>query len=489
MENTKKYKIRFLPLLVALGLLAGCSTNPVTGGSEFTGLMSPQQEAQIGAQQHPEIIKEYGGVYQDRALQAYVREVGSKVAPFSERPDTHYTFTLLDSPMVNAFALPGGYVYVTRGTLAVADSEAQLAAVLGHEIGHVAARHQASRYSSGVVTSLGAAILAAAVGSPAVSDALSVGTNLYMSSYSRDQERQADTLGVRYLGRAGYDPAAMSGFLRGMDIYLNDEAQALGEEKPDMSYFSSHPNTGERIAQAAQEAQVWQAGNQKGANVVAPDRYLRAISGMTFGDGAAQGFARDGHFYHPDIGFVLDIPRGFNVKNAPEALIFEGPQNTLVLLDMDDNKTFGGVDRYMRDQWLEGSNPAPVEMIAIHGHPAATAQLKGALDNRPVELRLVAMEWGGKMIRLQIVIPQRSSAQVVDDLKRMTYSLRGMSADERKRIRPYRLRVVTAMTGDTQESLARKMEMRDNPLLWLRAINGLTPSEQIISGQKYKVVE
>ncbi|HAJ89731.1 MAG TPA: peptidase M48 family protein, partial [Rhodospirillaceae bacterium] len=225
----------------------------MTGRSEFTGLMPAQQEASIGAAQHEEIIKQYGGVYNNAKIQAYVTEVGQKMAQYSERQDVQYRFTVLDSPIVNAFALPGGYVYVTRGTLAVANSEAELAAVLGHEIGHVAARHQAARYSQGMLTQLGATVLSAAIGVPAASQAIGLGSNLYMSSYSRDQETQADQLGVRYLSKSGYDMAGMSNFLRDMNLYHTTMAQAEGKEEAQFSYFSSHPDTAGRVTQSRGE--------------------------------------------------------------------------------------------------------------------------------------------------------------------------------------------------------------------------------------------
>ena len=207
---------------LSLGLLTlfilplnACSTNPATGRTQFAALMSPQQENQVGAEEHPNIIAEFGE-YDNARVQTYVRQVGARVTRNTERPDVDYKFYVVDSPIVNAFALPGGYIYISRGLLAVADSEAELAAVLGHEAGHITGRHSAERYSRGVVTQLGAGILAAAVDSAGVSQALGLGSDLYLKSYSRSQENEADTLGIRYLAQNGYDPSAMTSFLENL---------------------------------------------------------------------------------------------------------------------------------------------------------------------------------------------------------------------------------------------------------------------------------
>jgi len=201
-------------LLIAglLPVLAGCTTNPATGEQQFAALMSPQQEVRVGAEEHEKVIKQFG-LYNDPALVNYVGEIGRRVTRNTERPDVQYKFFIVDSPIVNAFALPGGYIYVSRGLLALANSEAELAAVLAHETGHIPGRHSAERYSRGVVTSLGAAVLAAAIGNDTASQALGVGSDLFLKSYSRGQENEADSLGMRYLSRAGYDPKAMAAFL------------------------------------------------------------------------------------------------------------------------------------------------------------------------------------------------------------------------------------------------------------------------------------
>ncbi|MGH6720354.1 MAG: M48 family metalloprotease [Alphaproteobacteria bacterium] len=246
------------PVLLAFALAAGsgCTVNPATGQQEFT-VVGPEQEAAMGRAEHPKALEAFGGVYEeDIELNAYVAGVGARLRAVSELEDQPFTFTVLDSPVVNAFALPGGYVYVTRGLLALAATEAELAGVLAHEIGHVTARHTAQRVTTGLFASLGAAVLGAATGNQAVADLAQVGAAAYVQSFSREQELEADTLGVRYLVRAGYDPRAMASFLRSLELHGVFEATLAGREgrEPEASLFASHPRTAERIVLATDAA-------------------------------------------------------------------------------------------------------------------------------------------------------------------------------------------------------------------------------------------
>ena len=468
----------------SLFFVAACTVNPATGDKQFTALMSPQQEKAIGAEQHAKIIEQYGGVYQDPALQNYVNEIGQKLAKNTERPDVSYKFTLLDSPVINAFALPGGYIYVTRGLLAVANDEAELAAVLGHEIGHVTGRHQAERYSQGLLTALGATVVSAAVGDPNVTEALSLGNNLYMSSYSRDQESQADQLGVRYVSRAGYDPFAVSDFLKAMEGYLSTEARVEGKEDKEFSYFSSHPDTAERATKASSEATRYSPSSNRGA-----ESYLSALRGMAYGDGEDQGFVSGRKFVHPKLGFAFSVPEGYEIINQPDQVVASGQNGELIVLDMA-SKT-AGLDpvAYISRQWLEGGKGAIPEPLTINGMEAATTSFPASLNGEEVTIRLVAINWGPKSVfRFQFAIPQGVSGGVVEDMKRTTYSFRRLSGEERNQVKARRIDLVTAKAGDRVEDLAARMSVDKAPLLRFRALNGLGPRDSLQVGRKYKII-
>lgn len=467
-------------------ILPSCSINPATGEQQFTGLMSPQQEVAVGASEHQQIIKEYGGIYNHPGLQAYVNDIGQKLARGSDRRDVQYHFTLLNSPVVNAFALPGGYIYITRGILAVANSEDELAGVIAHEIGHVAARHQAARYSQGVLASLGAVVLSAAIGSEGINEALSIGTNLYMSSYSREQENEADKLGVRYLSRAGYDTMGVSRFLANMENYLNVEVKAAHKPASEFSYFSSHPDTGERVQAAAIEA-----GRYPPCNCVASARYLPMLRGMIYGDDGTQGFVRGQQFYHPDLDMTFYIPRQYDVDNAPDKLVASGQDGTVVMLDIAGKHGQTTARDYLERVWLKGQPLAGrVETIDVNGKVAATLSVSGKYKGKVVDVRMVAIEWGPEqVIRLQMIIPARAMAAGIEDLKRMTYSFRHMTPFERKTVRPYSLQIITAKSSDTIGSLSGQMNVETMTTERFMALNGLTPSSRITSGQMYKVVK
>ncbi|MBI2233730.1 MAG: M48 family metalloprotease [Micavibrio aeruginosavorus] len=452
----------FKPLCAVLVpfLLAGCAVNPATGDRQFTALMSPGQESSIGAQEHGKILQQFGGLVEDPALQSYVGGIGSRLVANTERPDVVYQFFVLDSPVINAFALPGGYVYVTRGLLAVAGSEAELAAVLAHEIGHITARHAAERYSHGVVTSLGAAILAAALDSKSAAQALGVGSDLYVSSYSRKQESQSDELGIRYLHRAGYDPAAMASFLTALGrttAFENQESGNGGGES--FSYFSTHPQTATRAA----EAQAIAASYPPLAAPAGGD-YLRHIDGLIYGDSPDQGFVRGTAFWHPGMGFTFSVPDGYVMANSPaQVLAKDKASGTVILFDSVANKQ--------------------------NLNAMTTGSFSGTINRIPVTVRLVAVEWKpGVFFRFQMAIPARAAGTVSEGLKRATYSLREMTAAERQDIRPHRLRLVTAKAGDSVTSLSAGQPYPSLKEQRFRALNNMAASENVVAGKTYKTV-
>ncbi len=470
-------------LLLCANLLGACSTNPATGASQFTALMSPEQEVRVGAGEH-EKVKQQFGLYDDAALLNYVRQVGAKVAANTERSDVTYQFFVLDSPIVNAFALPGGYIYVSRGLLALANSEAELAAVLAHEIGHITGRHSAERYSQSVITSLGAAVISAAVDSSGVSQALGIGSNLYLSSYSRGQESEADTLGLRYLSRGGYDTAAMSSFLQSLQNEKNLQDMESGQASSNFSYFSTHPATADRVSKTRGEAAQYAAGG-----TVNEGGYLNAIDGLVYGDSADQGFVRGRTFSHAKLGFTFEVPQGFRLMNQPTQVVATSSVGAVVVFDLAGAQGVSDAGAYLSQIWMKGEKiPAP-ERITINGMGAATASLPGTVNGQPVTIRLVAIEWEqGRFARFQMAIPRSSPASLVEDLKRATYSFKRLSTAEKAILKPYRVKVVTAGDGDTVASLARRQPFEKFQEEYVRVLNALAPGAPLQAGQRYKII-
>lgn len=480
---SKRFFYLFL-LFIFPALLTGCSTNPATGQTQFTALMSPQQEQSIGAQEYQKVISEFG-VYDDRVLQSYVNMIGQRVVQDTERKDVQYQFTLLDSPMVNAFALPGGYIYITRGLMCLANSEAEIAAVLAHETGHITARHSAERYSQSVVTSLGAAVLASAIGNDGVTQVLGVSSDLYLKSYSRGQEEQADELGLRYMSRAGYDVRGMPIFLSSLQADNSLEGRMAGHDSASGSdYFSTHPATQERVSKA-----VVLSGQYPQGGFINKDDYLRRIDGLVYGDSAVQGFVRGQNFYQPAMGFTFSVPPEFYMTNQPSKVIATSPNGSLIIFDMVNNLHRVSPMEFLIRDWLQDQT-VDAEYITVNGLRAASAALLGTVDGREMNLRLVAIEWGnGQIARFQIAYPDGLSSVQLDDLKRATYSFRYLAREQAIRIRPYRIEIVTAGVNDTAESLAEHMDLRDGFQLGrFRVLNGLGVNDLVVAGQAYKIV-
>jgi predicted Zn-dependent protease len=470
-------------ILASALLLGACTVNPATGQKEFTGLLPASQEESVGASEHQKIQKTYGDFIQGPVAD-YVDRVGQKVAANTERSDVRYKFHVIDSPIVNAFALPGGYIYISRGLLALANNEAELAGVIAHEIGHVTARHAASRMSQGVLVGLGAAILSAATGSSAVGEAANVGSDLYIKSYSRGQEDQADELGVRYLSRAGYDPNAMASFLRSLDAQTQlDQHIAGASEGAGMNYFSTHPVTAERVKHAQSLV-----GQYPASNLTNRDVYMSMINGLTFGDSEEQGFERNGNFYHTKMGFTFSVPKGFTILNNPSEIVATHPQGALMVLDSGRDDQGRDPLAYLTQVWMKGKNAAESESITINGMRAATAAFAGTANGQSVIIRVVAIEWKpSQFFRFQMAIPQNAGTDVVEGLKKTTYSFRPMTDAERASIRPLKVRTFVATAADTPASASARMSFPTYREERFRVLNALS-ANTLAAGQMYKIV-
>ena len=471
-----------------LGALTACTVNPATGERSFTGLMSADEERRIGAEEHPKLVEAFGGKYDDPALQSYVTSIGRLLHSTSEMRQQPFRFVVLDSPIVNAFALPGGYVHISRGLMALANDEAELAGVVAHEIGHVTARHTAQRYSHGMVAGLGAALLGAVTGVREVANLGQLAASAYIQGYSRDQEFEADQLGVRYLGRARYDPLAMSTFLGSMGAEHRLALKIAGQEgvNPGASLFSSHPRTADRVARAARDARASHAGAK------ARDRalYLRKIDGMVWGDSPAQGFVRGREFDHPVLRLRFTAPPGFRLQNSAEALVGEHPNGAVMLFDGDTvERTRGSTVAYLRDQWAPGLRLDGIERLTVGGLEAATAAGRISTADGPADVRLVAIRWApDQVFRFLFVTPPATTARLDEDMRRAAYSFRRLSVAEAAALKPLRIRVVEVRAGDTVDRMARRMALDEFRLEWFQVLNGLAPGAVLKPGQLVKIV-
>ncbi len=480
---------RLVPAVIGAALLTlgACETTDPAGGGSGGGLfMSPAQEAKIGAEEHPKVLAQFGGVYDDPELGAYVAAIGGRLVAHSEKAGAPFTFTVLNSAIVNAFALPGGYVYVTRGLIALANSEAELASVLAHEIGHVTARHTARRYSRATMAGLGSLILGAVTGNSMVQELAKVGSELYLAGFSRQQESQADRLGVRYLTGTGYDPFAEADFLATLARYSALEAKVTGAGGGGGGFFATHPSTPKRVREAIAVAAG--AGARPYARPRHRDRFLDMIDGITYGDDPRDGVVDGRRFVHPALGFTFTVPPGFQMSNTDEAVIAKGPGPSYIVFDAARVAPGVSMQRYLSAEWGARAGLTGVEPLTVNGMEAATGVTRTSGQGGRFDIRYIAIRFSGaRVYRFRIVTPVARTAALAEAMRRMTYSFRRLRPDEAPSAAP-RIRIVTVKPGDTVETLASRMAVSKYPRETFLVLNALTPGQPLKPGQKVKLV-
>ncbi|MEE8515826.1 MAG: M48 family metalloprotease [Alphaproteobacteria bacterium] len=474
-------------VIAATLLLGGCAVNPATGEEMFS-LMSPAEEARIGSTEHPKLLKQFGGAYRDGELVRYVSSIGQKLVRISELPNQRFTFTVVDSPMLNAFALPGGYIYVTRGLLALANTEAELASVLAHEIGHVTARHAAQRYSQSLAAGIGLTVLGVLSGSRELARIAGQGAAIYLKSYSRAHELEADTLAIRYLKRAGYEPRAMVDFLHSMRAHAALDARLKGRDPAKQDAFNimaTHPRTVERVNQAIRAT--------AGSSVKNPTHnrgvYLGRIDGMVHGSGPEQGYVRGQVFSHPVMGIRFQVPPGYRLINGPREVVAKGPRGALIIFDGVNKGRHLPPVRYLRSLRARGLGLSQIEAITINRLAAATGRRRINTSGGVRELRIVVIRFDARrMVRFLFLTPPHLNRRLETDLQRTTYSFRRLSAAEAAKLRPYRIHILRVRPGDTAAGLAARMPYARFGREQFDVLNALGPGTRLRTGEFVKVI-
>ena len=477
----------FAPLLLALTLLAGCATttvrNPVTGQNEST-VMDEATEIVTGKKAHEQVLAEYGA-YADPKLQAYVNDIGQRLAKQSERSQLEWHFTVLDSPEINAFALPGGYVYVTRGIMTYMESEADLAGVIGHEIGHVTARHGAQRATRqqkagvGVVaaTILGAVLEGVGVGGAGqlanqVSQSVAAG---YIASYGREQELQADRLGAEYLSRTSYDPRNMVDViqvLKSQEQFAADTARAEGRTPPaQANWLASHPSNDKRLQDIQQIAQQYQG---KKYSEDGRTRYLQAINGMTFGESREQGVTRGRNFYHEPLGIAVTTPQGWKVQNTQDAIRLVNAAGDAGLVVKTVPAKAGTTHEEIIRNVLK-PDKGTVARTALNGLSAT--HVVGSRSNeqgqaQSFEVTVVSGPNGQNYLIGYVAKDADSKQRAYRQMQEAEATFRAITAADRAAARPWAIKTLPYPRGGFA-SLARQSPLGSNPEQQLKLINGV----------------
>lgn len=355
-------------------VLSDCVVNPATGKRQLI-FISEGREIEMGREADPQIVASLG-LYDDPALQQYVQDMGSRLAARSERPNLPWTFRVVDDPVVNAFALPGGFIYVTRGILAHLNSEAQLASVLGHEIGHVTGRHSVERISRSQLTQVGLGV--GSIVSSTFRDFSGVagaGLGLLMLSYGRGDERQADDLGLRYMRRGGFDPREMSGVF---ELLARVSQAHGGRSTPE--WLSTHPdpaNRKERINDAVAALNESFAGTTLGG-----DEYLRRLDGLVYGDNPREGFFRDNLFMHPDLEFQIRFPEGWRTINQKQAVAGVSPQeDAIIQVTLASARSpRAAADQFFGQEGINGSRPRSTRINGLSAYAGRFSAVSGRTE-------------------------------------------------------------------------------------------------------------
>lgn len=467
------YKAYLIALLAAS---AACAVNPATGRRELM-LVSEGQEIGMGREADPDIVGAYG-LYPDSALQAYVRGLGKRLAAQSERPSLPWTFRVLDDPVVNAFALPGGFNYVTRGILAYFNSEAELVAVMGHELGHVTARHGARQMTQQQLAQVG--LVAGMILVPRFQDFAGLaqaGLGLMFLSFSRADETQADELGLRYMYRAGYDPREMPRVF----AMLDRVSQAAGGDRLPQ-WLSTHPNPENRQQHIAQL--IAQRPHDLSGRLIRRDEYLRRLDGMTFGPNPREGFFRGSLFLHPDLRFQIRFPEGWKTSNQKRAVLAQSAAKDALmqLTIVEDASPEAAVRSFLSQRGITGG---PVAGHSINGLAAASASFEATTQEAVLSGQVTALRYGGAVYRLLAYSTEARWPTYAGSARAAVQSFDRLTDPAALAVQPLRIVMVQVDRAMTLQQFEQRHPSQVD-LDALARVNQVEPMTRLAAGQLVK---
>ena len=489
-------RFKHLAIMAAAGAgtiaIIGQSVAPRAEALAMQAQAITAQEKRQGAEVHPKLLEEFGGAYQVPQT-SYVVQVGKGIAVQSGLGNARddFTVTLLNSPVNNAFAIPGGYVYVTRQLMALMNDEAELAGVLGHEVGHVAARHSEKRQKAaqrnsiiGLLGQIGAAVLLGDGAAGQIGQQIfGTGSQLLTLKYSRKQEEEADDLGVRYLAQAGYDPQALSSMLASLAAQQAIDMRSQGGDARSVpEWASTHPDPARRVNRAATVAQKF-SGSTRNRDV-----FLTRLDGLLYGDDPKQGVVQGREFLHPELGLKFAVPQGFAMQNGTSAVTING-QSAQAQFTLGQYS--GDLSRYVDQAFagLGGSNQrinyGQIQRTTVNGIPAAYATARVNANRQLVDVTVFAYAFANNRAYHFVALTPAGRADVFAP---MFQSVQRLAGAEAAQIRPRRVRVVTVARSDTVQRLAARMAYDDLKVERFLALNGLSGNAALAPGQKVKLV-
>lgn len=470
--------------LFCVGLMLSGCTALMNTNRDPSGLLiaggGAQFDDRFGAEEHARIVAAYGGIFHDVKLEQTVARIVGRVVAASDKPDQSYRITILNTPAINAFALPGGYLYVTRGLLALANDSSEVAAVLAHEMAHVTADHAIAREDKARTSFIVSRVVTDVLNDDDAGRLALALSQRSLASFSRQQELEADAIGVRTIGRAGFDPFAAARFLTAMGRFAAYRSAAASDDKRP-EFLASHPTTPERIDFAVRAARQFGA---PGVGQIDRDRYLQGIEGVVFGDDPSQGFVRERTFLHPSLGIAFSVPEGFVIDNASDAVLATGADGTALRFDavrLPEGVDLGG---YLASGWVNGFEEGSVRRFAVQGLPAASAVARA----KGWAFRIAVVQVSTGSTYRFIFANEVDTPQFRKAADETVASFQQLDPSEAEKLSSLRIRLVTVRPGDSHSSLARRMRGVDRPLELFRALNDLNANDVLLAGIKVKIV-
>lgn len=482
-RHSKRLAAIVLPGLLLVGCLGDQSAlipASNSSGDEIAPRINTVQRA--SDQEHQRLLTAFGGEYRAPRTRAALDEVVQRLAKAGEGQIGHYEITILNSPVVNAFALPNGRLYVTRGLLVLANDTSEIASVLAHEIAHVTAQHAVERAEKEAESALVNQVVSQVLKDPSQGAALRAGSKLSLARFSRQQELTADQISVRNIARAGYDPYGAGRFLAtlGRNTAFRNSGQNQNPDDKRLDILSSHPQTPERIAAVTAAARQIAA---PGIGERDAGRWLAAIEGLAYGDDPRDGVVRGRRYLNSTLRIGFTAPEGFSLEAAQDMVIGVSANGSQALrFDSVTLKSGQTLESYVAAGWIEGVETTGIEKIEIAGQPAVIAHGKGT----DWMFRLAAIQVGERVYRF--ILAARGASDPERAMRSIADSFRVLTPAEAQAIRPMQIRLVAAEAGDTIASMAERMPEQDRPGELFQLLNGLDRNPALTPGQRYKVV-
>lgn len=476
-----------------LTMLGGCASNPVTGRPDLV-FQSESGEVKKSKEVHPLIMQQFGGPYDDPKLQEYVNEVGQRAAKASHRPELEYHFMVLDSEDINAFTTGGGYVYITRGIMNYLNSEAELAAVLGHEIGHITARHPVRQQSKSTLANIGAAAVGIFTGSGDLAGLANYAGAALISGYGRDQELEADRLGAEYLVDVGYAPQHMIDVVRLLKNQELFEIARAREEKRDPrvyhGVFATHPDNDQRLTEVVKAADKLKGGPTDNLDA-GREKYLQTVEGLPMGPSRSQGVLKGNRFYHADLGLTIAFPSGWHVENHADRLIAVSPQKDSIIQMQTQAPPPNTGPREFLSRLLSRASAGQAEPIEVNGLQGYTAVVRTANTDFGVVPARYAVIFHNNLAYVFAGASKASTGTPKADPLFMSTikTFRRLKQNEFALAEPYKIKVIRATETTRIADLAKTSPLPEYAEQQLRLLNDLYPNKEPQPGQPIKIVE